>query len=62
MNKIVIINKKLCVACEECVYLCPQNILFVDKNANACKVSNELLCDRLRGCEDICEVKAITIK
>ena len=62
MNKIVLINESLCIGCAKCVELCPRKILRIDKVSKKCKVSNETKCDKLRGCERICPVKAIMIK
>ena len=61
MNKIVIIDESFCIGCGACVELCPKKILYVDKSNGRCKVSDELKCDCLRGCEKVCPVKAIKI-
>ena len=61
MNKIVIIDESLCIGCVKCVELCPKKILYIDSNIKKCKVSDETKCDKLRGCERICPVKAIKI-
>lgn len=62
MGKIVDINEDLCIACGECVLLCPQKILYIDEKTNKCKVSDESKCDKLAGCERVCPVQAIRIK
>ncbi|MFA5199467.1 MAG: 4Fe-4S binding protein [Candidatus Omnitrophota bacterium] len=61
MNKIVIIDESLCIGCAKCVELCPKKILWIDKTTQKCKVTDETQCDKLRGCERICPVKAIKI-
>lgn len=61
MNKIVIIDEELCTGCGACVKMCPVNILYIDQESNACKVTDEKSCDKLRGCERICPVGAIKI-
>lgn len=61
MNKVVIINEKLCIGCGACVELCPKKILYIDEKGRKCKVKGESKCDRLRGCEKICPVSAIKI-
>ena len=61
MNKIVIIDESLCIGCAKCVELCPKKILYIDKSTQKCKVTNGTKCDKLRGCERICPVKAIKI-
>ncbi len=61
MNKIVIIDESLCIGCSKCVELCPKKILYIDKATQKCKVTDETKCDKLRGCEWICPVKAIKI-
>jgi len=62
MNKIVIIDEALCIGCAKCVELCPQKILYIDRNTKKCKVSEETRCDKLAGCQRICPAKAIKIK
>jgi NAD-dependent dihydropyrimidine dehydrogenase PreA subunit len=62
MNRIVIIDEKLCTACGACVELCPQKILYIDEKNNVCKVADENRCDKLRGCERVCPVEAIKIR
>lgn len=62
MNKIVLINKDLCVACGKCVELCPKKILYIDKASKKCKVTDETKCDKLAGCQRVCPTKAIRIK
>ncbi len=61
MNDAVIIDKKLCTGCGECIRICPQRILFIDEKDNVCKVSDEKKCDKLRGCEHVCPTGAIKI-
>lgn len=61
MNKIVVINKDLCIGCGACVSLCPNKILYIEEKSGKCKVSDESKCDRLRGCQKICPVDAIKI-
>ena len=61
MNKIVVIDQQLCTGCGACVKLCPQKILFLDKVAHSCKVTEETKCDKRRGCERVCPVGAIKI-
>jgi len=60
MNKIVLINKDLCIGCGVCVKLCPPKILYLDDDNKAC-ASDESRCDRLRGCERKCPAGAILI-
>ena len=61
MNKVVIVDISLCIGCSECVKLCPKKILYIDEKSKKCKVTDERKCDRLRGCERACPVKAIKI-
>ena len=61
MNKIVIIDESLCIGCAKCVELCPKKILYIDSKTKKCKVNDEAKCDKLRGCERVCSVKAIKI-
>lgn len=62
MNKIVLIDKSLCIGCEACVKLCPQKILYVNPETQKCEVKDESKCDRRRGCEKVCPTEAIKIK
>jgi len=55
------VNEELCIGCAKCVKLCPAKILFIDQKSKKCKVKDDSRCDRLRGCERICPVKAIKI-
>ena len=59
MNKIILIDESLCIGCGKCVELCPKKILYIDEKI--CKVTDERKCDRRRGCEQVCPVKAIKI-
>ena len=61
MNKIVLINKSLCIGCAKCVELCPRKILYIDSASQKCKVLDDTKCDKLAGCQRICPVKAIKI-
>jgi NAD-dependent dihydropyrimidine dehydrogenase PreA subunit len=61
MNKIVLIDENLCIACEKCVKLCPKKILFIDKTTGKCKVIDETQCDKRKGCERLCPTGAIKI-
>lgn len=61
IHKIVVIDEELCTGCGACVKLCPKNILFLDKQANVCKVTDENRCDKRRGCERVCPSGAIKI-
>ena len=62
MNKIVLIDEELCIGCGKCVSLCPRKILYIDEQSSKCKVTDELKCDKLAGCERVCPVQAIRIK
>jgi NAD-dependent dihydropyrimidine dehydrogenase PreA subunit len=57
----VIVDGKLCIGCAKCVKLCPAKILFIDEKSRKCKVKEDFRCDKLRGCERACPVKAIKI-
>ncbi|MFA5336921.1 MAG: 4Fe-4S binding protein [Candidatus Omnitrophota bacterium] len=61
MSKIVIIDEELCIGCGACVSLCPKKILYIDEKSGKCKVTDELKCDHLRGCEKVCPVDALKI-
>ncbi len=61
MNQIVLINEVLCIGCAKCVELCPRKILYIDKTTQKCKVTDEIKCDKLAGCQKICPVEAIKI-
>ena len=61
MNKTVLIDENLCIACGKCVKLCPKSILYIDANTKECKVSDETKCDKRAGCERVCPTKAIKI-
>ena len=57
----VVINDDLCIACGECVDLCPKKILYIDESKDKCRCRDESSCDGLRGCERVCPVEAIKI-
>jgi ferredoxin len=61
MNKIVLIDEVKCTGCASCVKLCPKQILYIDKGAGKCRVTDETQCDRRRGCERVCKFDAIKI-
>ena len=61
MNKIVVIDEESCTGCGACVNICPMQILFISDTDGVCKVTDELRCDKLRGCERSCPVDAIKI-
>jgi NAD-dependent dihydropyrimidine dehydrogenase PreA subunit len=61
MNKIVIIDEDLCIGCAKCVQLCPKKILYIDNVSKKCRVTDETKCDRLGGCERICNAMALKI-
>jgi len=61
MNKIVVIDETLCIGCGKCVEICPKKILYVDDADNVCRVTDETQCDKLKGCERVCEYEAIKI-
>lgn len=42
MNKIVIIDEKLCVGCGACVSVCPKKILYIDEKSGKCKVADDI--------------------
>jgi 2-oxoglutarate ferredoxin oxidoreductase subunit delta len=58
---VVKIDKDLCTGCGICVNMCPRSILFIDEKSGKCGVTDHSKCDRLRGCEHACPVKAIKI-
>ncbi len=62
MNVIVLIDKEKCTGCGECAKQCPKKILYVDKTTGKCSVTDETLCDRFLGCEDVCKTGAIRIR
>ncbi len=57
----VVIDDDLCIACGECVELCPKKILYIDESVDKCRCKDESKCDGLRGCERVCPVEAIKI-
>lgn len=61
VNKIVLINESLCIACGKCVKICPKKILFINAQTNKCKVTDELKCGKSGCCEKICSAHAIKI-
>ena len=61
MNRIVVIDGKLCTGCGACVEICPQEILYIDEEASVCRVTDESRCDQSRGCERVCPTQAIRI-
>jgi NAD-dependent dihydropyrimidine dehydrogenase PreA subunit len=61
MNEIVIIDEQKCTGCGACVDLCPKDILYIDEASKKCKVTDETICDKLRGCERVCLTEAIKI-
>jgi len=61
-QKVVDINKENCTGCGLCVSMCPQKILFIDKETGKCSVTDDNKCDRLGGCERVCPADAIKIK
>jgi Na+-translocating ferredoxin:NAD+ oxidoreductase subunit B len=62
MNAIVVIDESKCTGCGACAELCPRKILYVDEQARKCRVTDETLCDKRRGCERVCKFDAITIR
>jgi NAD-dependent dihydropyrimidine dehydrogenase PreA subunit len=60
MNSVVI-KEELCIGCVKCVKFCPAKILFIDEKSKKCKVRDESLCDKRKGCERACPVKAIKV-
>jgi NAD-dependent dihydropyrimidine dehydrogenase PreA subunit len=61
MNRIVVIDEKLCTGCGACAKMCPKKILFVDEIDKVCRVTDETQCDRRRGCERVRPTQAIKI-
>jgi 2-oxoglutarate ferredoxin oxidoreductase subunit delta len=62
IKKIVNIDDKLCNGCGSCVAVCPQKILYINKETGICDVTDHNQCDKLRGCERVCPVAAIKIE
>ncbi|MCE5301421.1 MAG: 4Fe-4S binding protein [Spirochaetia bacterium] len=61
-NRIVVIDEKKCTGCGACAVMCPKRILKIDANRGVAVVTDENLCDRLRGCVWNCPAGAINIK
>jgi 2-oxoglutarate ferredoxin oxidoreductase subunit delta len=61
VNKIVLIDNDKCTGCNNCVTLCPKDILVINSD-NKCSVTDESECDRLGGCQRVCPTGAIKIK
>jgi NAD-dependent dihydropyrimidine dehydrogenase PreA subunit len=61
MKKIVNIDENLCIGCGACVVLCPKEILYIDEKTKKCKVVKDNLCDKRKGCENVCPTNAIKI-
>ena len=61
MNNIVVIDEEACIGCGTCVEMCPTKILFIDDKSGKCRVTDENLCDRRRGCESACPTEAIKV-
>ena len=59
MNKIVKIDSDKCIGCKACVEVCPNKILYIEDDV--CKVRDESICDKSKGCEKICPTGAIKI-
>ncbi len=62
MNRIVLIDEKLCTGCGKCVKMCPKKILYLEEGTKKCKVTDETKCDRLGGCMFVCPVNAVRIQ
>jgi len=61
MPDYVKINETTCTGCGNCVDMCPQGILYIDEKTGKCKVTDGSKCDRLGGCERVCQSKSIKI-
>ena len=61
MNKIVVVDETLCIGCGKCVEIFPKKILFIDETDNVCRVTDETPRDKFKGCERVCETRAIKI-
>ena len=60
-NKIVVIDDSLCTGCGECVEKCPEKILYIDRAAGLCRVTDESKCGKGKCCEKECPSEAIKI-
>ncbi len=61
MKKRINIDEKLCTGCANCVRLCPQKILYISETKGVARVTDDLRCDSLKGCEKVCPTNAIRI-
>ena len=59
MNKIVFIDVDKCIGCGLCTEICPNNLLYIHNVI--CKLSDEKMCDKSKGCEKVCPTGAIKI-
>ena len=53
------IDKEKCIACGQCVNICPVNAIFFDKDGKA-KIKKDV-CIRCGACQSICPTQAIDI-
>ncbi|HDJ89664.1 MAG TPA: DNA-directed RNA polymerase subunit D, partial [Thermoprotei archaeon] len=56
---IIKIDYRKCELCEECIRVCPRNILILDEKK--IKVVNEIECSLCESCMEICPVDAIKV-